>query len=78
MNTVKTRVLTGSKSEIVQGLAGIAGEVREAIVFIDDPATTNETAAVADDIFAEMQKYMVDVADFDDSRDSIYSPADGE
>ena len=75
---MKTHVLTGNKSEIVQGLAGITGEVREAIVFVDDSATTNGTASETEDIFAEMQSYMVDVADVDDSRDSIYSPADGE
>jgi hypothetical protein len=75
---MKTHVLTGTRSEIVQGLARITGEVREAIVFVDDSTATHEATPEADDIFVEMQPYMVDVADFDDSRDSIYSPADGE
>lgn len=75
---MKTHVLTGTKSEIVRELSGITGEVREAIVFVDDSAATREAPSESDDIFVEMQPYMVDVADLDDSRDSIYSPADGE
>jgi hypothetical protein len=75
---MKTHLLTRTKSEIVQGLVGITGEVREAIVFVDDSAATHEATSQTDVIFAEMQPYIVDVADFDDSRDSIYSPADSE
>jgi hypothetical protein len=75
---MKTHVLTGNKNEIVQGLAGITGEVREAIVFVDDTSAALAPAPEVDDIFVEMQPFMVQIADFDDSRDSIYSPADGE
>jgi hypothetical protein len=43
------------------------------------PATAGETAdKTADDIFAEMQPYMVDVDDVDDSREAIYTPLAGE
>jgi hypothetical protein len=75
---MKTHVLTGTRTEIVQGLARIAGEVREAIVFVDDSTAANGPPAQVEDIFAEMQPYMVDVVDFDDSRETIYSPTDGE
>ncbi len=34
---MKTHVLKGSKQEIAEGLARISGEVREAIVFVDEP-----------------------------------------
>ena len=36
---MKTHVLRGSKQEIVDNLARISGEVREAIVFEKDPPT---------------------------------------
>jgi hypothetical protein len=75
---MKTHVLTGTRSEIVQGLSLIAGEVREAIVFVDEPTGMNGTPSSGEDIFVEMQPYMVDGGDVDDSRDSIYSPTDGE
>jgi hypothetical protein len=32
------RVLTGSKQEIAQKVANLQGEVREAIVFVEEPA----------------------------------------
>ena len=35
---MKTHVLTGSKQEIAESLARIGGEVREAIVFVEEPA----------------------------------------
>ena len=66
------RVLTGSKQEIAQALAGMAGEVREAIVFVE------EAAGAAADLFAEMEPYAVQLSDFDDSREAIYSREGGE
>ena len=35
---MKTHVLRGSKEEIAQNLVRISGEVREAIVFEEEPA----------------------------------------
>lgn len=77
---MKTLVLRGSKYEIAQSLAQINGEVREAIVFVDDtaPAVPAADTAEAEDIFAEMRPYMVDVQDVDDSRESIYTRMEGE
>jgi hypothetical protein len=74
-----THVLRGSKQEIVESIARLSGEVREAIVFVEDPARNNnsETADV-EDIFAEMGPFMVDVSDVDDTRQAIYSRMEGE
>jgi len=77
---MKTHVLKGSRQEIVEGLSRISGEVREAIVFVDEPAPTAPDAGPpeASDIFAEMQPFMVDLPDVDDSREAIYTRMDGE
>lgn len=75
---MKTHVLRGSKQEIADSLARISGEVREAIVFEEEPATAPTPAGGDADLFAEMRPFMVDVPDVDDSRDAIYSPAEGE
>jgi hypothetical protein len=84
------RILTGSsKQEIAQKVASLEGEVREAIVFIEDPSSAGsrgagaggegpKDAAAAEDIFAEMDPYMVHVADVDDSRESLYTRREGE
>jgi hypothetical protein len=71
---MKTRVLRGSKQEIAEKVVRIDGEVREAIVFIDEPpdANTNE------DVFAEMEPFTVRQPDADDSRGAIYRRMDGE
>ncbi len=73
---MKTHVLRGSKQEIAESLVRISGEVREAIVFEEEPplAAPNEI----EDIFAEMGLFMVDAPHVDDSRDAIYSRMDNE
>ena len=77
---MKTHVLRGSKQEIAESLARISGEVREAIVFVDEsePAAPEARPRDTDDVFAEMSPFMVDVRDVDDSRESIYSRMEGE
>ena len=77
------RVLTGSKQEIAQKVASLEGEVREAIVFIEEPADAPPPADAncapgAGDIFAEMDPYTVHVGDVDDSRESLYTRQAGE
>jgi len=75
-----THVLRGSKQEIAESLARISGEVREAIVFVEEPAPAAPGARTHDteDIFAEMRPFMVDVQDMDDSREAIYTRMEGE
>lgn len=77
---MKTYVLRGSKQEIAEGLARISGEVREAIVFVEEPAPAGLAggAAEAEDIFAEMRPFMVQVLELDDSRAAIYTRMEGE
>lgn len=72
---MKTHVLRGSKEEIAEYLVKLSGDVREAIVFVEDaPATP----LPANDIFAEMRPVMVDVAEVNDSREAIYTRWEGE
>jgi hypothetical protein len=77
---MKTYVLRGTKQEIAEGLARIGGEVREAIVFVEEPApaAAEAGAAEAKDMFAEMGPFMVDVQDVDDSREAVYTRMEGE
>jgi len=77
---MKTHVLRGSKQEIAEGLARISGEVREVIVFEEEPAPAVPTALAsnAEDVFAEMRPYMVDVPNLDDSREALYTRMAGE
>jgi hypothetical protein len=76
---MKTHVLKGSKQEIAEKLVRISGEVREAIVFEEEPVPAQPArGSAAEDIFAEMRAYMVDVQDIDDSREAIYTRMDGE
>jgi hypothetical protein len=76
-------VLTGTKQEIADKLAGIEGEVREVFAFVDDVETSAGASTPeregdgAADVFAEMEPYTVAVGDVDDSRASIYSRYDG-
>jgi len=72
------RILKGTKQEIAESLARISGEVREAIVFVDEPAAPPECAIEPQDIFAEMRPYMVEARDIDDSREAIYTRMGGE
>ena len=76
------RVLKGSKQEIAQKVASLDGEVREAIVFIEESAdlrpSGGEGAENAQDIFAEMEPYVVRVRDVDDSREALYTQQEGE
>lgn len=72
------RVLTGSKQEIAQKVACLEGEVREAIVFIEEPSAKTSAGASAEELFAEMETYMVHVGNADYSREAIYSRMPGE
>jgi hypothetical protein len=77
---MKTLVLRGSKQEIAEKLRKISGEVREAVVFLEEPhAAAREPRTVDEkDIFAEMSAFMVEVPSVDDSREAIYTRMEGE
>jgi hypothetical protein len=73
-----THVLKGTKQQIARDLAQIPGEVREAIVFVEEPAGPRVLTHDGEDVFAEMRPFMVDVQDMDDSREAIYTRTEGE
>ena len=69
--------MTGSRSEIADALARIEGEIREVMVIVEEPALP--IPAAEEDIFAEMEPYMVNVDGFVDySREAIYTRMEGE
>lgn len=65
---MKTQLLTGSKQEIAERVAALSGNVREAIIFIEDQETEEPKTPVADDMFAEMAPYTVRADGVDYSR----------
>ena len=74
-----TRVITGTKDEIARQIAGLHGEVRQAVVYIEEPVGAPvPVPATVEEMFAEMQPYMSRVEQFDDSRRSIYERQEGE
>jgi len=74
---MKTHVLTGSKGEIAESVARIDGVIREVIVFVEEPSDS-VTELFEEDIFAEMEPFNVQVGGADCSRESLYSPMEGE
>ena len=79
---MKAHLITGSKREIADTVLRMEGEVREAILFVDEtPASPLETGplqAMEEDIFAEMEPYTVSVGNADYSREALYTPLEGE
>lgn len=75
---MQAHVLRGTKQQIAENLAQIPGEVREAIVFMEEPVSEAARTLEREDIFSEMRPYMVDVEDLDDAREAVYLRADGE
>jgi hypothetical protein len=72
---MQAHVLGGTKQEIADTLTRMPGEVREAIVFVEQ---AGDAVPAGEDLFTEMLPFMVDVADLDDSREAIYSRMEGE
>jgi hypothetical protein len=68
-------VLRGSKEEIATMIAKMEGQIREAILFVDETAAPVESA---EDIFAEMEPYTVRISNVDDSREAIYQRMERE
>ena len=73
---MKPHVLTGSKQEIADTLLRTSGEVREAIIFVDEPSGSDPDMPA--DVFAEMESFLANAGDANYSRDALYGPADGE
>lgn len=75
---MQAHVLRGTKQQIAENLARMPGEIREAIVFVEEPAPAEARIPDGEDIFAEMRPYMVEVDDLDDTREAVYTRGDGE
>jgi len=75
---MQAHVLRGTKQQIAEDLAQMPGEVREAIVFVEETAPATAQMPDGEDIFAEMRPYMVEVEDLDDSREAVYTRAESE
>jgi hypothetical protein len=75
---MQAHVLRGPKQQIAENLARMSGEVREAIVFVEEPAPPEARMPDGEDIFAEMRPYMVSVEDLDDAREAVYTRGEGE
>lgn len=71
--TMQAHVLRGTKQQIAENVSRIPGEVREAIVFVEEQAPAAARIPDGADIFGEMRPFMVEVADLDDSREALYS-----
>lgn len=74
---MQAQIVKGSKQEIAETVARMGGEVREAIVFVEEPAGS-EAQPLGTDIFAEMEPFTVRAGGADYSRDALYSPVNGE
>ncbi len=74
---MKAQVVKGSKQEIAETVVRIDGEVREAIVFVEEPSDQTPIPS-GEDIFAEMEPFTVKVGGADYSREAIYTRMDGE
>ena len=76
---MQAHVLRGTKQQIAENLARMPGEVREAIVFVEEPAPAEARMPDREDIFAEMRPYMVEDAEgLDDTREAVYTRGQGE
>ena len=73
---MNAHVLRGSKQEIAESLTRIVGEVREAIVFIDEEP--DASVDPGEDIFAEMEPFTSSASGADYTREAIYTPMEGE
>ena len=74
---MQAHVLRGTKQQIAENLSRMPGEVREAIVFVEEPAPVEARMADREDIFAEMRPFMVNVEDLDDTREAVYMRGGG-
>jgi hypothetical protein len=74
---MKVEILRGTKQQIAEEVVRIPGEVREAVVFVEESSDSMQELS-GEDIFAEMEPFMVSVGAVDYSRDSLYSRMEGE
>ena len=71
-------VLSGSKEEIAKTIERMEGVICEVVVMLQEPLAKLPPSNVDEDMFAEMDPYMVHVGNADDSREAIYTRVEGE
>lgn len=69
-------ILRGSKEEIAERVASIPGDVREAIVFVEEGASVSTDSD--EDIFAEMESFGANAGGADYSRETLYKRMESE
>ncbi len=74
---MKAQVLRGPKQQIAASVARISGEVREAVVFVEEPSDPVQKVA-GDDIFAEVNPFAVKAVGADYSGETLYTRMEGE
>ena len=74
---MKTHVLTGSESEIAESIMRIDGKIHDVIVFIEEPSKTIP-GQPEEDMFAEMEPFMVQAGVADCSREALYTRLEDE
>jgi hypothetical protein len=70
------QILKGSKREIAESVARIPGEVREAIVFVEEPLDLTE--ASPQELFALMEPFAAHAGGADYAREALYSRMEDE
>ena len=73
---MSAQILTGSKREIAESVERLPGEVREAIVFVEEPSDV--AAASPDELFASMEQFATHAGGADYSREALYSRMEDE
>lgn len=71
---MSVQILKGSKREIAESVARMPGEVREAIVFIEEPPGVTEGSP--QDLFASMEPFAAHAGGADYAREALYSRVD--
>jgi hypothetical protein len=69
-------ILRGSKQEIAENVARLPGEIREAIVFIEEPLNPAENSP--QQLFALMEPFAAHAGGADYSREMLYSRMENE
>ena len=67
---MKARVLIGSKQEIADTVLRTTGEIREAIIFVEEPQEP-VAEALGEDVFKEMESFLASAGDADYSREAL-------
>ena len=73
---MRAEILTGTKAHIAESVARMAGDIREVIVFVED--SEQEVEPSGEDLFAEMDAFTVKAGGADYSRQTLYTPMEGE